>query len=629
MIRAFFRSASGTLSLVAIAGFVILMIVAPIVLSTDASTLNSSVISQGPTSAHWLGTDALGRDLLARLLVASRTTLGLAFIATLISGVVGFLLGGGIALLPSRVRPVGLRFIDTMIAFPVLLVAIFVGAIIGPGGTGATIGVGVAGSFYIARVTSVLILSAAGMDYVLAARVLGVRRLRLLLRNILPNVADALVIVLALGISNAIVFLAALSFLGLGVQAPQYDWGQLLTAGVQNFYANPVAALAPAIAVALSALAFGFAGEALAKALNPQLWTAVRAVKRSALSRSGARARTSAESAESSPAGTPSDDMALEVRNLSVDIPIDKATMSIVTDVSFNVAKGEMIGIVGESGSGKTTVANAVAQLLPSLATMSGSVKITGQELSTLTKEDLSRLLGIKVATVFQDPMSSLNPALHLDIQLTERAEVHRKVKRQDARRVAIERLSEVRLPTPETQMERYPHELSGGMRQRVMMAMGLIILPALLIADEPTTSLDVTIQAQIMDVLQEINREHRTSIILISHNLDLVGQTCDRVLVMYAGRIVEQLSSKELMHPRHPYTKALLGAIPNVQQLPDLPLVSIAGQVPDMANRPSGCAFHPRCPLAEERCRVETPALLARESGDMVACWVANEVRS
>jgi oligopeptide/dipeptide ABC transporter ATP-binding protein len=622
MIRAILKAPGTIFALIVIAVLVGTMIVAPIVLNKDATGLNFSATSEGPNAMHWLGTDALGRDLLARLLVATRLSLGLAFLATLISAVLGLLLGGGVALLPARIRPIGLRFIDTLIAFPALIVAIFVGAIIGAGGKGATIGVGVAGSFYIARVMSALVLSSASRDYILAARILGVRRMRLLLRNILPNVADVLVIVVALGIANSIVFLAAMSFLGLGVQSPQFDWGQLLTEGVQQFYQAPLSALAPAIAIAISALAFGFAGEAVAKSLNPQLWTAMRSIKGP-----GAMLGTRASKILSQRIPTPSDEKepALEVSNLSVQIPNKPSPIDIVTDISFVVAQGEMLGVVGESGSGKTTVANAISQLLPYPAKMNGTVKISGRDISTLTKDEFNQLLGTNVATVFQDPMSSLNPALRLDIQLTERAEVHQHIGRRQAREMAIANLKEVNLPAAEGQMRRYPHELSGGMRQRVMMAMGLMTRPALLIADEPTTALDVTIQAQIMDVLKEINQQHKMAIVLISHNLDLVGQNCDRILVMYAGRIVEELSREALSQPLHPYTQALLGALPDISESPDQPLVSIGGQVPDISNRPSGCAFHPRCPMAVERCTTEVPPLLPRRGG-AVACWVANK---
>jgi len=599
------------------------MILAPIVFSKAAAVFNVFDANQNPSRLHLLGTDGLGRDLLLRLAVAARLSIGLALIATAISAVIGSLLGGGTALLPPPIRAVGLRFIDTMLAFPALLLAIFVGAIIGAGAAGATLGVGLAGSFYIARVASALALSVAAREYVVAARVLGVKGLAQLTRYILPNIADTLVIVVTVAVSNAIVFLAALSFLGLGVQSPQYDWGAMLTEGVQQFYVTPVAAIAPAVVISVCALAFGLSGEALARSLNPLLWTGSDSARRP-----GAPVVNASREAPATDKrmDSKSKDVALRVSNLSVRIPTGGASLDIVMDISFSVAKGEMLGIVGESGSGKTTVANAIVQLVPYPAVVAGTVELNGQDLSKLTKRDLDRLLGTSVAVIFQDPMSSLNPTLRVGVQLTESAEVHRHIDRGEAERVAAGHLREVNIAAAEQQMERYPHEFSGGMRQRVMIAMGLMNEPDLLIADEPTTALDVTIQAQIMEVLRQINRDHDTAIVLISHNLSLVSQNCDRLLVMYAGRIVEELAITDLANALHPYTRALLAVVPDVSRPPDQPLDFIPGHAPHLAARPAGCAFHPRCPLAEDRCRIEVPPLLTREAGGRVACWVANK---
>jgi len=615
-----FRRAPGaTIAVVSVGIVVAVMIIAPLLLTKNATELHVFRANQGPSSHDWLGTDSLGRDILYRLVVATRLSVGLAFIAAGLSAAIGFALGGGAILLPRQLRPVVLRFIDMMLAFPALLVAIFVGAIIGPGSKGATLGVGIAGSFYIARVASTLAISVSNREYVAAARVLGVRRVALLVRYILANTADALVIVVTATISSSIVFLSALSFLGLGVQSPQIDWGEMLTQGVQQFYITPVAALAPAVAIALTALSFGFAGEALARLLNPLLWTTTDG--------SGRHSKKDlAEILASSVASRgDGDEAVLQVENLSVHVPSNVGVVDIVSQVSFNVARGEIVGIVGESGSGKTTIANAITQLIPYPAFMSGTVRVCGSDLSKLTPKQTDRLLGTSVATVFQDPMSSLNPALRLNIQLTESAEVHRRVSRSDARQSAVRLLQEVNIPAAEHLMRRYPHELSGGMRQRVTIAMGLMNQPALLIADEPTTALDVTIQAQIMDVFQEINETHSTAIVMISHNLALIGQNCHRILITYAGRIVEELPNDRLSEAYHPYTRALLGAVPDMSQRLDAPLTQIPGASPDVHARPAGCAFHPRCSLAEDVCRTDVPPLVDREGVRKVACWVAN----
>jgi oligopeptide/dipeptide ABC transporter ATP-binding protein len=284
-----------------------------------------------------------------------------------------------------------------------------------------------------------------------------------------------------------------------------------------------------------------------------------------------------------------------------------------------------MLGIVGESGSGKTMTAMAIAQLVPYPGRVFGTVRAAGQDVADLPPARLSRFLARALAIVFQDPMSSLNPTLSVKTQLTEGVQVMHRTKPSAATALALDRLREVRLPAPERQLRSYAHELSGGMRQRVMIAMGLMTDPAILIADEPTTALDVTVQAQIMDLLRRLNRERGMAIILISHNLALVRQNCGRVLVMYAGRIVEVLSTDDLVRgARHPYTRALVAAVPDDDHPPDMPLASIAGQPPDAAQRPAGCAFHPRCPVAVDRCRTETPPLV-QKAGTLAACWVAN----
>jgi oligopeptide/dipeptide ABC transporter ATP-binding protein len=262
---------------------------------------------------------------------------------------------------------------------------------------------------------------------------------------------------------------------------------------------------------------------------------------------------------------------------------------------------------------------------------VSGTITLNGQDLQGLALHEVDKVLGTRLAVVFQDPMSALNPALKVGTQLTEGSRYHRHLSRGDAAMLAVRRLAEVNIATPERMLRRYPQQLSGGQRQRVLIAMGLMSEPVLLIADEPTTALDVTVQAQIMDVLASINREHGTAILFISHNLGLVAQNCHRVIVMYAGRVVEELTAEQLQErPLHPYTRALLSAVPDMTQPRDQALMTIPGQIPDVTALPRGCPYHPRCPLAEDVCSTDRPPLQARsEPGHPVACWVANRVPS
>jgi len=316
------------------------------------------------------------------------------------------------------------------------------------------------------------------------------------------------------------------------------------------------------------------------------------------------------------------------VRNLTVEFPGEGDPLRPVDGVSFDVGRGEIVGLVGESGSGKSLTALAVACLAPYPGRVrADSLRLSGEELLTLAPDRRRRLLGTRLAMVFQDPMSSLNPALRVGIQLIEGAQTHRHIGRAEAMLEARDRLASVHIAGADQRLRQYPHEFSGGMRQRVTIAMGLMNQPDLIIADEPTTALDVTVQAQIVQVLEQINREAGTAILLISHDLALVSQVCSRALVMYAGRVVEEGPIGVLLDsPAHPYTRALMAAVPDLRKDRQTPLETIAGRPPDLGDLPPGCAFAPRCPIAVERSREEAPALDAVGPGHRVACWVAQE---
>ena len=633
MLRAFLKAPSAILGLTALGVLLLVMIVVPIIWGPAANVLDVAAAYQNPSLAHWLGTDGLGHDILIRLLVGTRLSIGIAAAAAGLGAAIGIPAGIGAAVLPGRARSVALRAIDTMIAFPGILIAIFIGAILGPGVSSAVLGVGIATSFGFARVVSSLAMSVGGREYIAAARVVGVRAPRRMFRYVLPNIAEVLAITTTISISSCIVQVASLSFLGLGVQSPDFDWGGMLTQGVQAIYVTPVAAVGPAVAIAISALAFGFTGEAIARAMNPVLWARAGTVPGrvptadlvAAIERP--TGQTPSPTRQEDPPSIPDSGHVLDVRNLRVGFPGHGRDIQVVDGVSFSLRKGEMLGIVGESGSGKTMTSLAIAQLIPHPGRVSGEIRLKGRDLQRIPRQRIDEVLGSEVAVVFQDPMSSLNPALNIGIQLTEVLEVRQHLKRSAATLVAVERLREVNMPDPIRQLRRHPHELSGGMRQRVMIAMGLMKEPELLIADEPTTALDVTIQAQIMDLLHRVNREYNTAVILISHNLGLVSQNCERVLVMYSGRVVEDLSIDQLHRkPLHPYTKALLKAVPDMSRPRGEALATIPGQAPDVTALPSGCPFHPRCPFAVEKCHLERPPLLMRSGGQRVACWVANE---
>ncbi len=315
----------------------------------------------------------------------------------------------------------------------------------------------------------------------------------------------------------------------------------------------------------------------------------------------------------------------LEVEDLKVQFRTDDGLVKAVDGVSFSVARGQTLGIVGESGSGKTVANLAVMGLVPPPGrVVAGKAVYQGKDLLKMDRRGLAALRGRRIAMIFQDPMTSLNPFLTVAQQMTEVTRLHLGHSEKQALQHAAAMLARVGIPSPAERLFDYPHQLSGGMRQRVMIAMALSCRPDVLIADEPTTALDVTIQAQILELLKRLQRDEGTAIILITHDLGVIANICSRVAVMYAGRFVEEAASDELFgRPRHPYTLGLLESIPRLDEAKGSQLTPIEGQPPDLAHLPPGCPFRARCPVAIDRCSLEEPPL-AGEPGHRVACFVA-----
>jgi len=313
----------------------------------------------------------------------------------------------------------------------------------------------------------------------------------------------------------------------------------------------------------------------------------------------------------------------LKVENLSVET-ISKSPNSILDNVHFHVQAGETLAIVGESGSGKSMTALSILGLLPesSLRIASGEVLLEDRNLTNLSEGKLNEVRGKEIAMIFQEPMTSLNPSFTIGNQLAEVFKYHTNYTKKEIKEHSIELLRKVKIPDPKEKLKVYPHELSGGMRQRIMIAMALACNPKVLIADEPTTALDVTIQAQILDILSSLQTEFGMTVIMITHDLGVVAETCSRVIVMYAGQIVEEGSVEEIFeNPMHPYTKALLQSMPKLGS-PKKRLHMIKGVVPDINHMPVGCRFNPRCEVATEYCRQHAPVLEVLEAGRRVRCW-------
>nr|BFF17980.1 dipeptide/oligopeptide/nickel ABC transporter permease/ATP-binding protein [Promicromonospora thailandica] len=637
-------------------------VLAPVLWGDAAEAIDTAAMLQGSSADHWAGTDNLGRDLMLRTLVATRLSLVLALAATALAVAVGLLLGTASLLLGARAGRLVTAGVNIAVAFPGLLLALFFAVVFGVGQVGSVLAIGLAGAPAFARLCQTLVAGVASRDYVAAARLAGVGRLRILLRHVLPNVGGPLVVNATIGAGGALLSFAGLSFLGLGVQAPAYDWGRLMQDGLNRIYLDPLAALVPGLAVVVAGLAFNLTGEAVARGFSIDTADGLGGVSLLAggavRTRRGRARRDRAAGAAASrtapgavaPDPTVADDGAsgagpggasgagpdgasgavLDVADLVVTVPTPGGPVRPVRGVTFRVGRGEAVGVVGESGSGKTLTALAVARLLEAPTTVTArtlrfqGADLLATDLTAAQRTLLDTLLGTELAMVFQDPMSSFNPVRRMGTQLAEGARHHLRLGRRAARERAVDRLRAVRIPDPDRRAGQYPHEFSGGMRQRAMIGLGLMGSPALIVADEPTTALDVTVQRQVLDLLAEVRAQDAVALLLISHDVSVVADVCDRVLVMYAGRVVEDLPAAHLATgARHPYTRALVSAVPHLATDLDRPLTVIPGRPVDPADVPAGCPFAPRCPLADARCRTEDPELV-----DGVACWHPGERR-
>ncbi|GAA3665713.1 dipeptide/oligopeptide/nickel ABC transporter permease/ATP-binding protein [Arthrobacter ginkgonis] len=545
-----FWSPTMTAGVLILAALILTALLAPPLLRADADTLTADA-ALGPSSGHWLGTDDFGRDILARALTATRLTLTMTAGAAGISVLAGITIGLAIWLSTHRVREAALRLLETAVAYPSLIFALVIAAILEPSPTSAVLAIGIAGIPSFARITANLASSISHSDYVVTARLLGVSPLRIALRHMLPNMAEPLLILSATVFALALVEISALSFIGLGVQSPDYDFGRLLNDSLDSLYTQPLTTVGPSAMIVLTGLSIMLIGDAMASHADPR----------------GQRRRASRKPERHPTVTVPAGDTALvRVENLRIALP---GGPELVKGVSFGIEPGEVVALVGESGSGKSLTAMCVAGL-PSdeLDVRADTLRIG--DMNLLARPNKSRLAQ-DVGIIYQDPGSTFNPSLRLGGQLTEVLRTHLKMGRGQARRKMAEALASVEITQPQQRLRQHPHELSGGMRQRAMIAASMATKPKLLIADEPTTALDVTVQAEVLRQFRRIHRHEGTAMLFISHDLAVVEELCDTVLVMQHGLIVERLTAAQLRHRdvTHPYTQSLLAAIPTLDLAP------------------------------------------------------------
>ena len=602
--QAFWRYPAACVAAVYLAALVVAAAAAGLVAPHDPGQQDLSRVLAGPSGTHWLGTDRLGRDVFSRLLFGARVTLLDVAVATVVFLAIGVPLGLAAGYRGGWLDRVVVRLADLVLAVPAIVVLLMVVAVF-PGNDIATmIALGVIGCPMLLRIVRGSTLAIRDQLYVKAARLSGLGTPAILRRHVLPRTAGPIIVQTSLFCATALLAESGLSFLGLTrpeTRGP--SWGNMV-GEASNVISQDSWLLVPTGgALMLTVIAFGLVGDAVRDA------TMGRAVSAAPLLRRRPRQRL--PDAEPTPA-------ALSIRGLTVTIGGD----TVVRDVGFEIAPGEALAIVGESGCGKSITAKAILGLLPAGGEIAaGSIVFDGKDLTALREKELNRVRGAGIAFIAQDPAGSLDPTFTVGSQLREVIRRHRPQPRRQAYAEAARLLRLVRLPDPAGVLGRRPGELSGGMAQRVCIAMALAAEPMVLIADEPTTALDVTVQAEILALLRDLQRRLGMAVLLITHDWGVVADVCDRAVVMYAGEVIETATVDELCaRPRHPYTTALLAANPH-RAPTDRTLPSISGTVPHPGQWPTGCHFQPRCAFAESACAARPIPLIGAGPDHLSRC--------
>ncbi|NNG35107.1 dipeptide/oligopeptide/nickel ABC transporter permease/ATP-binding protein [Nakamurella aerolata] len=619
--------AIGVLAVIALAA-----LLAPLVATHDPNALGTSV--SGPSTQHWLGTDSDGRDIFSRLVYGSRWSLTIGLGATLIALVVGAAVGAFAATSKRWADELTMRILDVVMAFPGIALAAVLVAVFG---RSIPVLIGAIAFLYmpsIARVVRANVQAQYSEDYVQAERLIGARRIYIIAKHVAVNCAAPVLVFCTVMVADAIVFEASLSFIGAGIQPPNPSWGSVIADGKNMVLTGGWwATLFPGLLILITVLSLNVLSEGISDA-----WAAPSA--RTARAAAAAKAEVVEEGKENREPVLPiaglqqtgerlartARDLSgaeniLEVADLSIRFPHRHNGVQVVENISFTVRKGEVLGLIGESGCGKSLTALSVMGLQPREAEVTGTITFAGRNQLALSARARRAHLGHDIAMIYQDALSSLNPAMTIAAQLKQFI-------RRKGTRSATELMELVNLD-PERTLRAYPHELSGGQRQRVLIAMALSRDPKLIVADEPTTALDVTVQAQVMKLLLRLKDELGFALIVVSHDLALVSEIADRVVVMYGGQVAEAGSTASVVGtPQHHYTRGLLSAVLSLEQ-ERRPLTQIKGVVPSPANFSPGCRFSERCPAAERLCREQEPAPDGDPLQHLVACHFPAETDS
>jgi oligopeptide/dipeptide ABC transporter ATP-binding protein len=589
---------------------------ASVIAAADPEQQDLARALDGPSGSHWLGTDRLGRDVFSRLLFGARVTLFDVAVATVVFLAVGVPLGVAAGYRGGWLDRVVVRLADLVLAVPGIVVLLMVVAVF-PGNDAATmVALGVLGCPGLLRIVRGSTIAIRGELYVKAARLSGLRTPAILRRHVLPRISGPIIVQTSLFCAMALLAESGLSFLGLTRPESQGpSWGNMVGEASNAMSQDPWLLVPTGAALMVTVMAFGLIGDA---------------VRDSAMSRGATapplfpkrpRHHVADEASQQPGNGVVP---VLSVQGLTVTI----GGTTVVQDVSFDVPPGKAIGIVGESGCGKSITARAILGLLPAGSTVTaGQVVFDGTDLTALSDKELNRVRGPGIAFISQDPASSLDPTFTIGSQLREVIRRHHPHSRREAQAEAQRLLRLVRLPDPDAVLRRRPAELSGGMAQRVCITMALAAKPKLLIADEPTTALDVTVQAEILALLRDLQQRLGMAVLLITHDWGVLADECERAVVMYAGEVVETAGVDQLCaQPRHPYTAALLAANPHRARTGQ-PLPSIPGAVPKPGEWPTGCHFQSRCPIVQPACGTGPIALTRVASGHLSRCIRTEEL--